>query len=108
MLKRLCDKFEIDYQEIDDTLTYWENKAHLCSLAYWSRYYPLDPAAPGLAKWESHWERYMSKHVLSWYVLAIEDGETVSEEVGEVLWWYPRFSLSLYIQYVGRTIGFLG
>lgn len=28
-LRKLCDKHGIDYQEIDDTLTYWENKDHL-------------------------------------------------------------------------------
>jgi hypothetical protein len=31
-LRKLCDKYEIDYFEIDDHLTYAENRAHILSI----------------------------------------------------------------------------
>jgi hypothetical protein len=33
LLKKYCRKYGLDYQEIDSTLTYWENIQHLRSLA---------------------------------------------------------------------------
>jgi len=97
-LKKLCDKYGIDYQEIDDTLTYWENKRHLYSIvAYLVA--PLDP--PIIRRtWESIEEQYMKEHMLSYYIMCQIDGETTSEEMGESPPHYPRFSLETYIHQV--------
>jgi len=93
-LKKLCDKYDIDHQEIDDTLTYWENKRHLLSLKI-ERMAPLDAE---LRTWESMEEEYMNEHILSYYVMCLLDGATTSEEKGETPPHYPRFSLETYIQ----------
>lgn len=104
-LRKFCDKYGIDYQEIDDTLTYWENKEHLQSFAY-ERFNGTcmhverdhtwrDREAEKAAK--SQAEQYMKEHALSNYIMAAISGETVSEEVGDP----PpprRFSLAAYIK----------
>jgi len=91
MLKRFCDKYELDYQEIDNTLTYYENKQHLVSLV-------MGPLSPNVDPrvWRAQMERYQKEHILEYYVSAAMDGETMSDEVGEP--YYPRFSLARYIQ----------
>ena len=94
-LRRLCDKWGIDYQEIDDTLTYWENKKHIYSLVA-EAVYPLDPTI--LRRWESLEEQYRKEHFLIYYVCCIQDGLTISEEIGLPIPHYPRFSLETYIQ----------
>ena len=91
MLKRFCDEHELDYQEIDDTLTYYENKQHLCSLVMG----PLFPDTD-FHMWRSQMERYQKEHILEYYVSATMDGETKSDEVGKP--YYPRFSLATYLQ----------
>lgn len=96
LLKRLCDKHGLDYQEIDSNVTYWENKAHLLGLIQQrsgSLVTEFDRAA------ESAEERYMKEHALSHYILCKMDGETESEEVGPV--WQHRFSLRDYIRFLG-------
>ena len=92
-LKRLCDKWKIDYQEIDDTLTYWENKRHILSMVL-RAVYPLDPTVQ--RTWKSLEEKYMAENFLTYYVCCIQDGMTTSEEVGPPM--KPRFSLAAYIQ----------
>ena len=91
LLKRFCDKHGLDFQEIDSTLTYYENKQHLCSLVMG----PLFPDV-NLRVWRSQMERYQREHILEYYVSATLDGETKSDEVGKP--YYPRFSLAMYIQ----------
>jgi len=88
MLKKFCDKYEIDYQEIDNTLTYWENKEHLESLAIPADYGSLTPDVSGweasLAAWEAQMEWYLDHHFLEYYIACRDAGWTVSKEVGEV------------------------
>ena len=96
-LKRLCNKWEIDYQEIDSTLTYWENKRHILTIVA-KMVYPLDPTVE--RTWKSLEEKYMAEHFLIYYICCIEDGLTISEEMGETSPHYPRFSLETYIQQI--------
>lgn len=92
-LRRLCDKWEIDYQEIDSTLTYWENKRHILSLVA-ERVYPLDPLVK--RDWRSLEQKYMEEQFLTYYVCCVEDGLTIPKESGHLLH-YPRFSLEEFI-----------
>ena len=104
LLKRFCDKYEIDYQEIDNTLTYWENKEHLQSLvipSYGSMIADTGGWENSLAKWESQMEWYLKTHFLEYYITCIEAGWTISEEIGKPPSHYPRFSLVTYIQTAG-------
>ena len=108
MLKKFCDKYEIDYQEIDNSLTYWENKEHLQSIV-WG---PIPSYGPLIAdqyeakrvwkrrqeSWEAQMEWYLKTHFLWYYISCIEAGWTISEETGETPLHYPRFSLETYIQ----------
>ena len=109
LLKRFCDKYEIDYQEIDNTLTYWENKEHLKSIALGPipTYGPiradlggLDDWENRLAAWESQMEWHLKNHFLEYYIACIEARWTISEEMGETPPHYPRFSLETYIQQI--------
>lgn len=97
LLKRLCDKHGLDYQEIDNNITYWENKAHLLDFI-WKRSGPL-VAEYGRAE-KSAEERYMKEHALSHYILCGMDGETNSDEVGGPMVEY-QFSLRDYILFLG-------
>jgi len=96
LLKKFCDKYEIDYQEIDNTLTYWENKEHLESLVIPS-YDSLKADVSGwddsLAAWESQMEWYLDHHFLEYYIACRDAGWTVSEDVGEVSSEPQMFSL---------------
>ena len=103
LLKRFCDKYEIDYQEIDDTLTYWENKEHLQSLvipAYGRLTADVTGWGRSLEAWESQMEWYLKTHFLEYYVACIDAGWTISEEMAEAIPHYPRFSLETYIQQI--------
>ena len=95
-LKRFCDKYELDYQEIDDTLTYWENKDHLKSLVFLNVEDQLKEWGPFLEESRSQEEWYMKEHILSYYIICSRYGETKSEEVGPPM--KPRFSLAAYIK----------
>jgi len=79
-LKRFCDQHELDYQEIDNTLSYSENKDHLISLVH-----NFDSEAPfqRLPEWKSAEEQYNKQHILSFYITCIIDGSNVSEDVGD-------------------------
>jgi len=95
-LKRYCDKYGLDYYEIDDTLTYWENKKHLRSLV---RMIERSLDAFELARWESLQEQYMKEHFLQFYLLCQMAGETKSAKVGQPENPNPNsFSLETYIQ----------
>jgi len=87
-LKRFCRKYGLDYQLIDLSLTYHENKSYLESLV------PQD-VEDLLWEGESQQEWFMKNHFLSYYVGCILDGKTRSKEVGK-----PRigFSLKAYIE----------
>jgi len=86
-LKHLCDVHRLDPQEIDNTLTYSENKKHLESLV---------TDRDRSVEWASEQERYVKEHALSQYIAAILDGTNVSEEMGSPQ--QPRFSLAAYIE----------
>ena len=90
MLKRFCKQHELDYQEIDNTLTYYEAKGHLMSIAVG----PLSPEI-NMAEWESQMEQYQREHILEYYIGAALAGETRSTEVGKT--YYPKFSLAAFI-----------
>ncbi|MBU1449242.1 hypothetical protein KKF45_05350 [Patescibacteria group bacterium] len=114
MLKKYCRRYEIDPQEIDDTLSFWENKEHLQSIFMAEHspsngaYSPLEVDRGGLYKWESReaaWQsqmaEYLSEHTLENYIAHVEAGWTISEEVGEPYLGLGLFSLPLYIQGLG-------
>jgi len=94
-LKRYCDEYGIDYQEIDDTLTYWENKQHLRTIA---RMLSQSLDEFELRRMEELQKQYMKEHLLSYYLLCQLDGQTRSRETGEIPSHYPRFSLETFIQ----------
>lgn len=110
LLKRFCDRYGLDYQEIDNSLSYWENKEHLQKLhlkAHLPRkdYGPLATDIGGLAtweqnegRWESEMEWYVEHHILEEYIAYRDAGWTISKEVGEPYPRYPRFSLATHIQ----------
>ena len=111
LLKRFCDRYGLDYQEIDDKLSYWENKAHLRMLRLQAQlprkdYGALKTDIGGLTKWEDQEEawaaqmaEYIAEHLLEEYIAYRDAGWTVSEEVGEPYYpRYPRFSLATHIQ----------
>lgn len=90
-LKRFCDKHGLDYAEIDDTLTYWENKEHLRSLTVRD--------ADDLDWWRAEMERYNDysrEHFLQYYIDAAQRGETESKDVGPPI--KSGFSLADYIK----------
>ncbi len=66
-LRRFCEKHNLDPQEIDPSLTYWENKRHLKSLVY---------GGASEAEWDSRLEQFKDEHPLSDYILATLEGET--------------------------------
>ena len=106
LLKQFCDRYGLDYQEIDQTLTYWENKEHLQKLHIPRKEYgPLAADQGGLSgwrykenAWESQREWYLETHFLTYYVSCIAVGWTISEEVGAPIPHYPRFSLETFVQ----------
>jgi len=79
-LKRYCDKYGLDYYEIDNTLTYWENKKHLRSLA---RMLSRSLDTFELARYKALQEQYMKEHILDYYVMCQLAGETKSAKVGK-------------------------
>lgn len=115
MLKRFCNQFRLDHQEIDEKLTYSEAKQHLISLV--PNFYGVDtlaetgrwhPAVTKAAKrermhqWESEQERYLQeyyrKNILHFYVTYIQEGATKPKETGtasDIFKW--RFSLKSWI-----------
>jgi len=97
-LKRYCDKYGLDYYEIDNSLTFWENKKHLRALV---RMLSRSLDAFELARYKALQEQYMDEHFLSYYVMCQMAGETASAEVGEP--YQHRFSLEAYIN--GKSMG---
>jgi len=110
LLKRFCDRYGLDYQEIDDTLSYYENKEHLQSLVWGERiraFGPIETDRSGLrtwehkeAEWESQMAQYVAEHLLEEYIAYRDAGWTISTEVGEPNPYpthYPPFSLEQFI-----------
>lgn len=99
-LRKLCDKHGIDYQEIDDTLTYWENKEHLLTLMPF-RLLEID-IPEKISKAEiARYNEYVREHFLEYYLSHQKAGQTKSKEVGEP--YYPRFSLVRWIGKINRS-----
>jgi hypothetical protein len=94
MLKRYCDKYGIDYYEVDNKLTFSENKQHLRKLVRMMEH-SLD--AFELARWESLQEQYMKEHILEYYTLCQLSGETKSSDVGKPFT-ALGFSLEAYVK----------
>jgi len=93
-LKRYCDKYGLDYQEIDNSLTFWENKKHLRSLVQMLTR-TLDVFE--MERMAELQKQYMKEHFLSYYLACQMAGETKSTEV-EQPQHSSRFSLQTYIQ----------
>lgn len=89
-LKRHCDKYGIDYYEIDNTLTYAENKKHLLFLARNIAYDVFE-----LERYVELQHEFMENHFLEYYLLCQMDGETISKEVAPST--EPHFSLQKWI-----------
>ena len=67
----MCDEHDLDYQEIDRTLNYYENRGHLEALAH-------------LAGQDTRGGQYMEEHVLEDYIMAQLTGETESEDTAPI------------------------
>jgi len=89
-LKRMCDNYGIDYMEIDNTLTYYENKKHLLSLI---RMLSQTLDVFEMERMAELQEQYMKDHFLCYYIMCRMAGETRSEDVGEVSSEPQMFSL---------------
>jgi len=87
-LKALCKKHELDYHLVDYSLTYAENKKYLMSLVFKEE---EDVVQEG----ESQEEWYMKEHFLTYYVGCIQEGKTVSKEMGPAI--QVGFSLKQWI-----------
>lgn len=95
-LKKFCDEHELDYQEIDDQLNYWENLEHLKTLT--------KDTPPDMNLWkaaELQFQQYYREHFLQYYVDAVKMGETKSADVGPPIESAGGFSLATYIARAG-------
>jgi len=90
LLIRLCKKYDIDFQEIDNTLTYYENKKHLRSLIHMLSQ-TLDVFE--MERMAELQKEYMKDHFLCYYITCQMAGETRSKDVGEVSSEPQMFSL---------------
>ena len=93
-LKRYCDKYGLDYQEVDNKITYWENKKHLRELVKMLTR-TLDVFE--LERMAELQKQYMKEHFISYYLACQMNGETKSTEVGQ-LPESPEFSLKAFIE----------
>ncbi|MBA7695864.1 hypothetical protein ES703_104504 [subsurface metagenome] len=93
MLKRFCDEHELDYQEIDDTLTYGENMEHLKPL--------VGDYGPDMDRWSAEFDRFLEEERINFlkrYIYATKIGETKTSDVGPPIEPTGGFSLAAYIQ----------
>ena len=77
-LKKYCDEHELDYQELDNTLTYWENMEHLKSLT-------PDTELDLEHRWKAEIDRfidYSTEHFLQYYIDAAKRGQTLPVNMG--------------------------
>lgn len=102
-LHRFCDKHGLDYQLIDFSLTYDENKKYLTSLVTDGN---IESRLP---ECESQEQDFMSHHFLTYYVNCINEGATKSEETGKSILGgirtRTRFSLAEWILQNSRFLG---
>lgn len=94
LLLQYCDKYELDYQEVDDTLTYWENKKHLQSLVRMLR---KSGDTFELARMTSLQEQYMTEHPLHYYLSCQTAGTTRPRDIGKPIGTPGLFSLKKHI-----------
>jgi hypothetical protein len=90
-LEKFCDKWGIDYQEIDSSLTYNEAKKHLQEI---KRMLSRSLDVFELQRMEEQQTEYIEEHPLMYYRSHMVFGETKSSEVGEPDKTPQRFSLS--------------
>lgn len=97
-LRRFCEQHGLDYQLIDLTLTYSENKKYLASqVADFNRENQLD-------EWKSQEEYHMKHHFLTYYINCAREGATKSEETRNPI--QPnRFSLAEWIRQNSHFFG---
>lgn len=89
-LIKICDKYGIDYYEIDSAIDYYENKEHLMGIVRM-----LDGCLDAfeLARMDEQQEQYIAEYPLEYYLshrLAGQVGETA--ELGEA---NQQFSLKM-------------
>jgi hypothetical protein len=86
----ILQKHQLDEMEIDNMLSYSENKDHLDSLMPKR----LEDLA---AECKAQETEYMAEHFLSHYIMCGLEGKTVSEDVGEPIVSNGEFSLKQFI-----------
>ena len=93
-LIRYCKKYDIDFQEIDDSLNFRENKEHLREL--------MQMIARTLDVFEIErmaemQNQYMKEHFISYYLACQMAGETKSTKIGQPSSDH-KFSLKLFTE----------
>jgi hypothetical protein len=96
-LKRFCDRYGIDYYEVDDSLTYWENLEHLRSIAHMLTQ-TLDTFE--IERMAELQKQYMAEHILEYYLSCQMAGETAKTDIGPPTEEF-KFSLREYVN--GRS-----
>lgn len=89
-LKQFCEKNGLDFQLIDNELTYSENKDYLDSLV-------PKQLEDRVAECIAQETEYMAEHFLSHYIMCGLEGKTVSKDVGESIVSNGEFSLKQFI-----------
>jgi len=92
-LKRYCDKYGLDYQEIDNSLTFWENKKHLRSLV---KMLTCTLDVFEIERMAELQRQYIKEHPIEYYLACQMAGETTSTETGLPIE-EPHFSLRGWI-----------
>jgi len=62
---KICDKYEIDPQEIDNEISYWENKSHLMSIV---RELRLSGDVFAIENWAERYNQYREQHPIEYYL----------------------------------------
>jgi len=92
-LKRFCDKYGIDYYEIDNTLTYYENLKHLRSIAHMLTQ-TLDTFE--IERMAELQKQYIKEHPIAYYLACQMAGETTAADIGPPIEEF-KFSLKDYV-----------
>ena len=90
-LIKICDKYGIDYYEIDSAIDYYENKKHLMGIVRM-----LDGCLDAfeLARMDEQQEQYIAEYPLEYYLSQRLAGQQVGEtELGEANRTPQQFSL---------------
>jgi len=91
-LKRYCDKYGLDYQEIDNSLTFWENKKHLRALVKMLTR-TLDVFE--IERMAELQKQYIKEHPIAHYLACQMAGETTTTDIGPPVEEF-KFSLREY------------